>query len=94
MENFLNNDFIDPSAFSRNDIPGIIRNIINLMLILAPVVGVIYLIFAGFKFITAGGDADKAREARNAVLQVIIGIIIVFSTYAVISFVLEKVLGV
>lgn len=92
MENFFNG-FIDPSAFSNNDVPGIVRNIINLMLVLAPVVGVIYLIFAGFKFITAGGDADKAREARNAILQVIIGIIIVFSTYAIISFVLDVIVG-
>jgi len=49
-------------------------------------VAFIYLIINGFKYITAGGDAAKATEARNGVLNAIIGVVIVLMAYVILKF--------
>src|SRR5437868_4885605 len=48
----------------------------NLTLI-AGILAVFFLVFAGIKYITAGGDANRTKEARAGVFSVIIGVIII-----------------
>lgn len=57
----------------------LITRIINIALGAVGVVAVIYLIWGGVTYITAGGDAEKAGKGRVAITNAIIGIIIVIS---------------
>ena len=45
-----------------------------------------YLIWAGIKYITAGGDGKKAGEARSAIVNAVIGLAIVLGAYTLINF--------
>jgi threonine/homoserine/homoserine lactone efflux protein len=47
---------------------------------------VIYLIWAGIQYIQAGGDASKAKAARASIINAIIGIVVILSTYTIIRF--------
>ncbi len=48
-------------------------------------IAIILLIVAGIKYMTAGGDENKAAEARKGIQNAIIGIVIVVSAYFLIS---------
>ncbi|CAN5137456.1 hypothetical protein BH11PAT4_BH11PAT4_1950 [soil metagenome] len=45
----------------------------------------IYLIWAGIKYITSGGDTKKATEARTSVINAVIGIAIFLSIYTLLN---------
>ena len=50
------------------------------------------LILGGFKYLTAGGDEKAVTAAKNTLTNAIIGLIIVFMAYWIIT-ILESVLG-
>lgn len=40
-------------------------------------VAVIYIIYGGFSYITAGGDESKAEQAKNTLTFAIIGVVVI-----------------
>jgi hypothetical protein len=59
-------------------------------------VGVLFLIlmlYAGFLWMTAGGDEKRIDQARDIILGALIGLIIVVAAYAITQFVGQSVLG-
>ena len=74
-------------------IPGMIPSFINLVIIMAVVLFLFSLLLGGLKFIVSGGNKESTEVAGRQVLNAIIGIIIVFSTWAVISLI-EQFFGV
>ena len=62
---------------------GIVDWIFSILLIFAALM----LIWAGFSFVTAGGDATKLSGARDKVLYALIGIIVAFASRGLIAFV-------
>ncbi len=63
----------------------LVDNVITIILFIAGALAVIYLLYAGILYITAGGDETKAAKARQGIINAIIGIIII-----VLAFVIEK----
>lgn len=56
--------------------------------------GIIFLsiiVYAGFRWLTAGGNDDNISKARGLIFNGIIGLIIVLSAYAVTIFIIENV---
>ena len=45
------------------------------------------LVWAGFSFVTAGGDATKVSGAREKVLYALIGIIVAFASRGLVALV-------
>jgi hypothetical protein len=68
----------------------LVRNGLNLLLFVIVVASVLYLVLAGLKFITSGGDPKKSEEARSAVINVIIGLIVSFMAYFIVQLVLSQ----
>ncbi len=66
------------------------KRIINILLLVAGAVAVIYLIIGGYQYMTAGGNADTSSSARSTILNALIGLVIIFSAYAIVAFVLKK----
>jgi|GEM_PF-1327923 len=62
-----------------------VQTAINLIFFLAGAAAIIYLIWAGIKYITAGGDTKKAGEARQAIINAVIGIAVVVGAYTLIN---------
>lgn len=67
-------------------VSGIVGTILNFVFFGIGIAALLYLLWAGYKYITAGGDTKKAGEARQAILNAVIGIAIVVSAYAIINF--------
>ncbi len=68
-------------------IQAIIANIVNWVFWLAGAVAIVYLIYGGILYITAGGDAEKATKGRTALINAIIGILIIVSAIVIINLV-------
>lgn len=58
--------------------------LINLILVLAGVVAFFFLLWGGLQWILAGGDKDGTEKARKRITAALIGLVIVFSAYAII----------
>lgn len=76
----VNSDFNLADFFSNT-----VQTIVNLVFFLAAAAAIIYLIWAGIKYITAGGDTKKAGEARTAILNAVIGLAVVIGAYTLIN---------
>lgn len=72
---------------------GIISRVLTWLLILAGAIAVIYLIYGGLLYITAGGDAEKATKGRTALINAIIGIIIIALAILIVSWVTSIIQG-
>lgn len=64
-----------------------IQAIVNWVLVIAGVVAVVYLIYGGLLYITAGGDAEKATKGRTAVVNAIIGVVIILLSFIIVTWV-------
>ena len=63
---------------------GATGSVIDGLFALAGVAAVIYLIWAGAQYILAAGTPEKSKQARAALINAVIGVVIVVSAYAII----------
>lgn len=82
-----------PLGLPATDIRIIIANVIKVALGLLGTVMVILLLYAGFIWMTAGGNEEKIGEAKKILTNAVIGLIIILSAYGIVLFVM-KLLGV
>ncbi|MFA6227559.1 MAG: lamin tail domain-containing protein, partial [Patescibacteria group bacterium] len=64
----------------------IIGRILQILFGLLGVVVVLLIIYGGFTWMTAGGDPDKVNKAKRTIYNAIIGLVIIFSAFAVTTF--------
>jgi hypothetical protein len=76
-------------AFAAKDIGQILRLVIGWMLFIAGAIAVIYLIWAGYQYITAAGDPEKATKAKNAIIHAVIGIVVIVLSYVILVTVMQ-----
>ncbi len=65
--------------------------LINYLLGFLGVIFLILIIYAGLLWMTAGGNPDSVKKARQILLNSIIGLIILLSAYAISNFVVEQI---
>lgn len=63
---------------------------INAALLLAGAIAVIYLVYGGILYITAGGDAEKATKGRTSLINAIVGIIIILLALVIVAFIKQQ----
>lgn len=66
-------------------IEGLIAAGIVLVLIVAALLFFFLLVFGGIKYITSGGDKAQAESARGTITAALIGLVIVFAAWAIIT---------
>ncbi len=76
-----------------NSLPVIIGNMISAALGLLGVVMVVLIIYAGFLYLTAAGDDKKVDTAKAIIKNAIIGAVLIFTAYAITSFVVGAITG-
>lgn len=78
------------SGLGSTDIRTTIASIINVALGLLGIVALVIVLFGGFKWMTAGGNDDQVGEARKIIISGVVGLAVIFSSYAIANFVLEQ----
>lgn len=78
-------------GFAQTDISVMIGGIISVVLSVLGVLLLIYIIYAGFLWMTAGGDKDQTKKAKDYMINAVIGLIITLSAYAISNFVISAI---
>lgn len=68
----------------------ILGNVINVVIGFLGIVLFAMLIYAGWQWMTAGGDSKQVQEAKARIFNAIAGLVIVAASYAIASFVLTS----
>ncbi len=76
------------------DLPEVVTNIINIVLGFLALIAVIIVLIGGFEWMTAGGNEDKVKTAKKRLEYGLIGLVIIFLAYAIVKFVLNKLVSV
>jgi len=61
----------------------IVGSVVKVFLGLLGIIFLILIIYAGYNWMTAGGDEPKVKKATDTIKRAIIGLIIVVSAYAI-----------
>ncbi len=64
---------------------------INALLSVLGIIFVCFVVYAGFLYLTAGGNPDAVKKAKALLSQAVIGIVIIVAAYAIASFVIDAV---
>ncbi len=71
----------------------LVRQIINLVFIVAAAMTFFYLIFGAISWITSGGDKGKVEAARNKITAAVIGLLILAATWGAFSLMVQLFFG-
>src|SRR3989338_10030279 len=63
-------------------------NIINWALTLISIIFVVFLVYAGFRYMTAGADAAPREDAIRTIKSAVVGLAIVLSAFSITKFVI------
>jgi hypothetical protein len=74
-----------------NDLMKTINTIIDVVLGVLGILAVAYIIYGGFMFTTAAGDAAKTKKARETIMYGVIGLVVALLAFAIVNFVLTSV---
>jgi len=72
-----------------SNLGAIIGAAVSFILVIAVVITLFYIIWHGIRWIASGGDKQKVDGARSGLIAAIIGLIIAFSAFFILSFALS-----
>jgi Type IV secretion system pilin len=78
---------------SQNSVEVTAQNLINQAMLYISILAVCYGIWGGFQILTAGGDEEKVKKGRTIMLQVVIGIVVIWLAGSVVKWVVGLVAG-
>lgn len=69
----------------------LIANIIRVVLGFLGIVAVVLIMYAGWLWMTAAGEADKIDRAKKVLISAVIGLVIILMSFAIATFILNKI---
>lgn len=75
------------------DMPDIIKVVIQAFLGFLGIIFLVLIIYAGYNWMTAGGDEEKVAKAKATLSSAIIGLVIIVGAYAITYFVFTSLPG-
>jgi len=79
------------AELSETNLSTTIGSLIGVFLSLLGIILLILIIYAGFLWMTAGGEADKTKKAKDIMINAVIGLIILLAAYAISNFVIDQI---
>ena len=79
---------------NNRELPEIVGQIINIILGFLGIVLLVLILYAGFLWMTAGGNEEQIGKARAYISNSIVGLIIVVAAFAISNFVLGSLVNV
>lgn len=62
---------------------------VELIFVLAILAALLYLVWGGFKWLTSGGDKSAVGAAREHIVAALVGLVIIFLSYFILTIVLN-----
>jgi len=70
-----------------------IMNVVNVLLGFLGILAIIIILWGGFRWLTSGGNEEKVGEAKKIITAGIIGLVIIFTAYAIATFVITQLIS-
>jgi len=83
----FDDDISDEDRATFDEILQPVMKIYNLIKYVATVVAVIVILFAGITYITSGSNAGKREQAKNMIMYVVIGLIVIWGAPLIVNFI-------
>lgn len=83
----------DTSGLTTSSLPQVIGTIISAFLATLGVIFLIIIIYAGFLWMTAGGNPDQVDKAKKWMINATIGLVIMLASYAITQFIVNAITG-
>jgi hypothetical protein len=77
------------SGFGTSDLLTIIGNVIKVFLGLLGIIFLVLVIYAGYLWMTAGGDDKRVDRAKKMLINAVVGIVIILFSYGITSFLMN-----
>lgn len=77
---------------SRNTADVTIQKLVENAMFFLGILAVCYGLYGGFLMLTAGGEEDKVKRGRTILIQVALGLVVIFLANSIVQFVLSKIL--
>lgn len=88
---FANGHGVDPVQFDNptiaDDIPDFLYAVLRIFVIIAVPIVIFFIIYAGFLYVTARGNAEQLKTAHTALLYAIVGGLIVVGATVIVGIV-------
>jgi uncharacterized protein YacL len=81
--------FANLCNLNANNIGAVIGAAVEFILIIAVIIALFFLIWGGVRWITSGGDKAKVESARGTIIAAIIGLVIAFLAFFILSLALS-----
>jgi hypothetical protein len=65
--------------------------VLNTIFGILAAISFITIIFAGFKYVISRGEPDKISQAKDTILYAVVGLIIAFSAFGIVNFLLKSI---
>lgn len=83
----------ETAGLSDRSLLSIIGSIISVFLSVLGVIALCIVIYAGYLWMTAGGDAEKVGKAKKLMINAAIGLVIILSSFAIVRFIMGAITG-
>jgi hypothetical protein len=80
-------DISDEDKETFDEILDPIMKVYNLVKYAASVIAVVVLLFAGITYLTAGGNPGKREQAKNMIMYVVIGLVVIWAAPLIVDFI-------
>lgn len=69
-----------------------IQNLVGNAMLFLGILAVMYGLYGGFLIMTGGGEDDKVKKGKTILIQVAIGLVVIFLANSIVQWVLAKIL--
>lgn len=80
---------LNPLGPGDRSLTEILLSVIQWFLFVAGFLAVLYLIYGGILYVTAGGDTEKATKGRTTIINAVIGIVIILVAFVIVRTVIN-----
>lgn len=82
---------VNPFEGKVNDIPDLLFKIIDVLLVFAIPLIVLYIMYAGYLFVTAAGNTEQISTAKNALLWAVVGGVVILGARLIFNIIKETI---
>ncbi len=91
MGNLNSTNIVSGALNTTSTVPGIIANIIKVILGLFGVVALVFVIWGGVTWMSSKGDSNKIKSAKDRMIAAFVGLAIIAVSYSITDFVIAQI---
>lgn len=70
-------------------LPALVSNVLSGILGVVGAIALVMMVIGGITWMTSAGNADRVRRGRDTLLWAILGLVVIFLSYAIVRFVFQ-----